>query len=182
MNYTKVRFAAAAALVLGVAVSAAAGPQDSKSAPLAKELAQLLDATKLDSIAAADPNGGFVAALYIPGTQLLVVHGKLVSEVGAQDRIKNKQFRDLYMDLQGAAVPGSRFFASDVSCDGFTAKGNGDGAVDTWDYADKSISFGGHKKAKMSEGDYTKVYSEADEHYARILTLLLAQAKPKSGS
>ena len=182
MIYTRIRTLTAAALVFGVVASVSAGPQDSKSAPLAKELAQLLDAAKLDSIAAADPNGGFVAALYIPGTQLLVVSGKLVSTVGANDRISKKEYRDLYMDLQGAAVPGSRSFASDVSCDGLTFKANGDGAIDSWDYADKSITFGGHKKAKMSEEDYTKVYSDADQAYARILSLLLAQAKPKAGT
>ena len=183
MIYTRVRSFAAAALVLGVAASVSAGSQDSKSAPLAKELTQLLDAAKLDSIAAPDPtSGGYVAALYIPGTQLLVVSGKLAFVVGADERIKNKQFRDLYMDLQGAALPGSRAFASDVSCDGFAFKGNGDGAVDSWDIADKSITFTGHKKAKMTEEDYTKVYADADQQYARILSLLLAQAKPKSGS
>jgi hypothetical protein len=32
----------------------------------------------------------------------------------------------------------------------------------------------------MSEDDYTKAYTTADEQYARILTLLLAQAKPKT--
>ena len=183
MIYTRVRSLTAAALVLGVAVSANANPQDSKSAPLAKELAQLLDAAKLDSIGAPDPtSGGYVAALYIPGTQLLVVSGKLTSSVGANDRITKKEYRDLYMDLQGAAVPGTRFFASDVSCDGFSFKSNGDSAADSWDYADKSISFAGHKKAKMSEEDYTKVYADADQQYARILTLLLAQAKPKTGT
>ena len=34
----------------------------------------------------------------------------------------------------------------------------------------------------MSEQDYPKTYPKADEQYARILALLLAQAKPKSGS
>ena len=167
--------------VAALAAPAGAAAQDSKSAPLAKQLVQLLESSKLDSIAAADPtNDAFVAALYIPGTQLLVVSGKFTTPVGAQERIKQKQYRDLYMDLQGAALPGSRVFASDVSCDGLMFKGNGDGAADSWDFANKSVTFDGHKKAKMSETDYTKAYSEADEQYARILTLLLAQAKPKT--
>ena len=183
MIYRTVRPLAAAALAVALAVSASAASQDSKSAPLAKELAQLLDAAKIDSIAAPDPTtGGYVAALYIPGTQLLVVSGKLTSTVGAEERIKQKQFRDLYMDLQGAAIAGSRFFASDVAADGLAFKANGDLATDSCDFADKSVSFMGHKKAKMSEEDYTKAYSEADQQYARILSLLLAQAKPKTGS
>ncbi len=179
--YKNFRRLQALAFVAAVAAPVGAAAQESKSAPLAKQLVQLLESSKLDSIAAADPtNEAFVAALYIPGTQLLVVSGKFPTPVGAQERIKQKQYRDLYMDLQGAAVPGSRVFASDVSCDGLMFKGSGDGAADSWDFANKSLTFDGHKKAKMSEDDYSKAYSSADEQYARILSLLLAQAKPKT--
>ena len=49
-----------------------ASAQESKSAPLAKELAQLLESSKLTNIGASDPtNGAFVAAMYIPGTTTL---------------------------------------------------------------------------------------------------------------
>ena len=180
--YKNFRRLLALAALVALITPAGAAAQESKSAPLAKQLVQLLESSKLDSIGAADPtNDAFVAALYIPGTQLLVVSGKFTTPVGAHERIKQKQYRDLYMDLQGAAVPGSRLFASDVSCDGLTSKGNADGAADSWDFANKSLTFDGHKKAKMSETDYTKAFSDADEQYARILTLLLAQAKPKTG-
>lgn len=180
MAYKNFRRILAVAFAFAVGAPVAAGPQESKSSPLAKQLVQLLDAAKLDSIAAADADGGFVAALYIPGTQLLVVSGKFTSPVGGNERIKNKQYRDLYMDLQGAALPGSRVFASDVSCDGLLFKGNGDGAADSWDFANKSVTFDGHKKAKMSEQDYSKTYADADEQYARILAVLVAHAKPKT--
>ena len=59
-------------------------------------------------------------------------------------------------------------------------KSDGGGAADSWDAANKSVLFDGHKKAKMSETDYAKAYTEADEQYARILSLLVAQAKPKT--
>ena len=181
MAYNTFRRSLFVACVLAVAAPVAARAQESKSAPLVKQLVQLLESSKLDSIAAADPtNGAFVAALYIPGTQLLVVSGKFNTPAGAQERIKNKEYRDLYMDLQGAALPGSRLFASDVSCDGLLLKANGDGAADSWDFANKSVTFDGHKKAKMNEDEYSKTYADADEQYARILTLLLAQAKPKT--
>ena len=171
----------AVAFVIASVVPVGASPQESKSAPLAKQLVQVLEAAKLDSIAAADPaSGEFVAALYIPGTQLLVVSGKFTSPAGANERIKNKEYRDLYMDLQGAALPGSRVFASDVSCDGLN-KSNGDGAADSWDVANKSLTFEGAKKAKMSEEEYSRAFTNADEQYARILSLLLAQMKPKTG-
>ena len=50
-----------------------------------------------------------------------------------------------------------------------------------WDEGTKSTAFDGEwKKAKMSEADYTKAYTDADERYAKMLSLLLAQAKQKA--
>ena len=53
------------AAVVALSLSAPASAQESKSAPLAKQLAAALDAAKLDSIAAKDPEGTdvFSAAL-----------------------------------------------------------------------------------------------------------------------
>jgi hypothetical protein len=172
----------AAAFCVCAVLPVAAAAQESKSAPLAKQLAQALDQAKLESIAAADPTtGAFVAALYIPGTQLLVVSGMFDAPAIGTERISRKEYKDLYMDLQGAAKAGTRVFAQDVSADGLSFKAS-DGAVDAWEQANKTLAFDGWKKAKMSEEDYTKAYSKADEHYARILTLLIAQAKPKTGT
>jgi hypothetical protein len=152
--------------------------QESKSAPLARQLTQALEAAKLDSIGATDPStGGFVAALYIPGTQLLVVSGKFDTPAYGTHRLSKKEFRELYMDLMGASVAGSRLFAADVSCDGLVYRPDGDAPADTWEQASKTQVFEGAKKAKLSDEDYLKVYSEADAQYARILALLLAQAK-----
>ena len=166
-------------LAVTVVCATAAQAQQSKSAPLAKQLTQALDAAKLDSIAAADPaTGNFVAALYIPGTQLLVVSGKFATPDVATARIYYRQFRELYMDLMGASVAGSRLFATDVSCDGLVFKPISNGAPDTWEQANKTQVFEGAKKAKLSNEQYLKAYSDADAQYAQILALLLANAKP----
>lgn len=176
-----VAFCVAAALCVGVGMSAAS--QDSKSAPLAKELAQVLETQKVDSIAAADPEtGGFVAAIYVPGTQLLVVGGKFQSpEIGTY-RLSKSEFRELYMDLTGGSDPASRIFASDVSANGLVLKPDGDTPADTWEHGTTRHAFLGAKKAKLKEAEYQRVFTEADEQYARMLTLLLAQAKPKTGA
>src|SRR5205814_7683559 len=70
------RVVSGAVLVLALTFPAPASAQESKSAPLAKQLAAAMDAGKLDSIAAKDAvaNDVFVAALYFPG-QLLVISG-----------------------------------------------------------------------------------------------------------
>jgi hypothetical protein len=99
----------------------------------------------------------------------------------ANERIKRKEYRDLYMDLQGAAKAGTKCFAQDVSADGFAFK-TSDGAADAWEHMNKTLSFEGSKKAKMSDEEYAKAYAAADEQYARFLTLLLAQTKPKTGN
>ena len=72
----------------------------------------------------------------------------------------------------------------DAGADGLRAKPDGDQAADTYEQSDKTVSFDGDaKKAKMSDADYTKAYSDADERYAKMLSTLTAQAKgKKSGS
>ena len=50
--------------------------QESRSAALVPELTRLLAAQNLDSIATAEAESSYVGALYIPGSQLLVVRAK----------------------------------------------------------------------------------------------------------
>ncbi|HEY0876464.1 MAG TPA: hypothetical protein VGD94_23520 [Vicinamibacterales bacterium] len=165
--------------VAAAGLSGAPVPQDSRSGPLAKQLAQALDAAKLDAVAAPDPStGGFVAALYIPGTQLLVVSGKFENPQIGTHRIGKSEYRELYMDLMGASEAATRLFASDVSCDGFVFDPDGDAAADSWETGGKSFAFTGAKKAKLSDDDYLKAYTEADTQYAHILELLIAKLKP----
>jgi hypothetical protein len=162
-----------------------ASAQDSKSAALAKQLVQALDAAKLDSMAATDSAtpGAFVAVLYIPGTQLLVVSAKYAAPPLLTDKITKKDYRDVYVDLQSASVRGSKVFVTDQGADGLVAK-PGDNAADSWDEGDKSVNFDGDwKKAKIAETDYTKTFNDADVKYAAMLSTLLAEAKKaKSGS
>jgi hypothetical protein len=178
-------FVTASVCVAGLC-TAGASAQDSKSAPLAKELVQTLDAAKLDSMAAADPAtpGVFVAVLYIPGTQLLVVSAKYAAPQLLTDKITSKDYRDVYVDLQSASMRGSKVFVTDQGADGLVAKPSGDNAADSWDEGEKSVTFDGEwKKAKLTEADYTKTFNDADDRYAKILSMLVAQAKKsKAGS
>jgi hypothetical protein len=166
-------------IVLSLAVLPASA-QSSKSSPAVKELVQALDAAKLDSIAAADPAdpGVFVAALYMAGSQLLVVSAKYAAPPLLTAKIKSKEYRDVYIDLSSASVAGSKVFIIDMNCDGLASKPDGDAAPDSWEAGSKQVSFDGEwRKAKLSEEDYTKAFSDADGRYAKIASLLLAQAK-----
>jgi hypothetical protein len=173
------RVSLAAVLALSLAVRASA--QESKSGPLAKQLAAALDAAKLDSVAAKDPDGTdvFVAALYFPNMQFLVVSGKYSAPQLLQTRLTNKEYRDVYLDLNGAAT--AKTFIEDPGCDGLKAKRENNQAFDTAEIEGKRTAFDGEWKAqKLSEQDYTKAFAAADERYARILSALIAQLKKTS--
>ncbi len=175
-----------AAAVAAACIPVLAAAQESKSAALAKELTQILEATKLDGIGAADPSnpGTFVAALHIPGTQLLVVSASYAQPSLLVDKINTSDYRGIYMDLHSASVAGSKVFVQDQRCDGLIFRAGGDDVADMWDEGNKSTAFDGEwKKAKITEEQYTKAYTDADERYAKMLSLLVAQAKKgKPGS
>jgi hypothetical protein len=179
--------AGAFALCVAAASVPAAAFEESKSAAVAKELVQTLDAAKLDGIAAADPStpGAFIAALYIPGTQLLVVGAQYAAPPLLVDRITAKDYRAVYVDLQSASVRGTKVFVLDQGADGLNARAGNDQPADSWEEKDKTVAFDGDwKKARIAEADYMKSFADADERYARMLGALLAQAKgpKKAGS
>ena len=173
----------ALAVVVSLSASTSLWAQESKSAPLAKQLAAALDAGKLDSVAAQDPSGPgvFVAALYFPGAQLLVISAKYSVPELLSTRLVRKEYRDTYLDLNGAAMPDSKVFIQDGAADGLKPKNLDNQAPDIYESAGKQTIFDGDaKKQKMSDQDYQKAFTAADDRYTQILTALLAQVKKTS--
>ena len=120
------------------------------------------------------------AALYFPG-QLLVVSGKYSVPQLLNERLGKKEYRDVYMDLNGAAAADSKVFIQDPGADGLKAKRDENQAFDIVEIGGKQTMFNSDWKAqKLSEQDYQKAFSDADERYARILTALLGQVKKTS--
>lgn len=154
--------------------------QEPKSAALAKQLATAMDAAKLDSLAAKDPAGPdtFVSVLYINGLQLLTVGAKYSAPQLLDEKIGKKDYREVYIDLQSSATPGSKFFVEDLGMDGLKPKRDGDQPFDSVEINNKRTSFDGEwKKQQLSEQDYLKTHQAADERYVQMLTILLAQVK-----
>jgi hypothetical protein len=171
-----------AVLVLAVSFTAPLPAQESKSAPLAKQLAAAMDAGKLDSVAAKDATAAdvFVAALYFPG-QLLVVSGKYSAPQLLVDRLGKKEYREVYMDLNGAAATDTKVFIQDPGADGLKVKREENQPFDIVEIGGKQTMFNSDWKAqKLSEQDYQKAFADADDHYAKILAALLAQLKKTS--
>ena len=162
-----------------VGLPSMAAAQVSKSAAIAKELVQVMDAKKLDSIAAKNPKGDghFAAALYFPNVQLLVISGHYSAPQLMEPRLAGKQYRDTYMELSGTVTPDTKIFVQDMGEPGLSAKKQ-ENMYDTWTQAGKIVMFDGeNEKQKMSDEEYAKAFSSADEEYARILGALLAEAK-----
>jgi hypothetical protein len=171
------------AIILLLSIAAPAAAQDSKSAGLAKQLAAALDAAKMDSIAASDPThpGTFVAVLYFPNTQFLAVSAKYAVPQLLNDRLAKKEYRDVYIDLNSASLPESKIFIEDMAVDGLKAKREENQPYDTYESSGKRTVFDSDwKKQKLTEQDYMKVFSTADDQYSQILTTLLAQVKKTS--
>jgi hypothetical protein len=168
------------ALTLALCVPVAAGAQDLKSSDLARQLTQLLDSKKLDTVAAADAQnpGTFVAAMYFPGTQLLVVSAKYTAPALLTELLARKDFRGVYVELSSASVQSSRLFVRDAYANGLMVKPSGEQPADSVETAGKEATFdGGWKKAKITEADYLKSYADADAAYTRVLQSLIAHLK-----
>jgi hypothetical protein len=153
--------------------------QTSKSAPLATELAKLLEAGKLDAIAAREESepDRFVAALYFPG-QLLVVSARYMVPPILVAHVEKKNYRDVYVDLNGAQIPETKIFIDDVGADGLAVEK--EAGADSYERGSKIrwIFNGQWRQQKIaSEAEYKKNFEAADSEYAAILSALIQQAK-----
>lgn len=165
-----------------LAMGAPVAAQESKSTVVAKELTQLLDQAKLDSVAAKDPSGpeAFVAALYFPGSQLLVVSAKYSVPILLTEKLGKKDYREIYIDLNSASVPASKTFVEDGGANGLRAKRDDGQPTDAVDSGGKHIPFDGDwRKQKMTQEDYMKAFAAADDVYAKMLGTLVEQLKKK---
>ena len=169
-----------AALLLCPGLAAAQAPA-SKSAPFATELVKLLDSMKLDAVAGSRSANEYVAAMYFPGSQLVVVNAK----TNVPDRMKylilQKSYKDLYVELNGAVDQASRVFISDLGANGLQFRREKNQPFDTVDATGKTTAFDGDwRKAKLSEQEYTKIYVTHDEAYSQMLQALIETLKKPS--
>ena len=162
--------------LVALSISGAALAQEAKSPALAKQLAAALDADKLESMAAKDPStpGTYVAALYFPGAQLLVIAAKYAVPVLLDQKLAKKEYRDMYLDLNGASVPNTKVFVEDFGAEGLKLQQSENQPADSDEAAGKRTAFNSDWKAqKLSEEEYKKTFANADARYSQMLTALL---------
>jgi hypothetical protein len=166
------------ALTVMLLAPAPARAQDAKSVELAKQLTGLLDQKKLDAIAVPDAQnpGAYIAALYFPGTQLLVVSAKYSAPPLLAELLARKDYRAVYAELTSASVPGSKVLVNDVYANGLFVRPSGSNPPDSIEGGAAPATFdGAWKKAKMAEADYMKAFSDAEAAYTRVLQALITQ-------
>lgn len=166
------------AILVLLLAPAAAHTQTSKSSAVAAELTALLDARKLDSFAARQGEDQFVAALYFPGSQLLVVGGKYSAPYRLTYLILEKSYRDAYADLSSAAEQATTLFVMDLGANGIHLKRDNNN-LDTANVRGRSFTFNGEwgGRAKITEDEYRKAFESTDDEYARMLQTLFEAAK-----
>jgi hypothetical protein len=167
------RAAAVGVLVSLVLVLGSAAAQESDSAPLAAQLAELMSSGQLDALAGKDTvdEDRYVAALAFPG-QLLVVSARYEVPIYVEEKIANGRFRDVYLDLNSASIAGTKVLITDVGANGLLAD---DSAVDTFDSGSGVLRLDGGEG--MSREEYRSAVADADQQYARMLRVLVAQAQ-----
>jgi hypothetical protein len=169
---------------MGGAASARQDATASRSAPLAVELAKLLDASGLTSLAAKFTGDGnpYVAALYIPGSQLLVVTGRFAGPERMAHLIGQKEYREAYLDLSGASELATRMLFSDLGANGLHFGRGKNQPFDMVTTGGKGISFDRivDDDERGSDDEYGKTFATMDQEYARLLETLIAVLKKPS--
>jgi hypothetical protein len=171
-----------ASLVAASLITTPAIAQEAKSGALVKELTDLLSQRKLDSVAARHPGGAdqFVAALFFPG-QLLVISARTTAPAVVNEKLVRHEFRDVYIDLNSASIPESRVMITDGGADGLRPRREPNQPFDMQDAGGKSVRFNGNwREQKVSEQDYMKTFSAADDAYVAALQALVAELKKAS--
>jgi len=175
----------AALLVAGaIGVPSLASAQESRSGPLVKELVGLLETAKTDCAAArmTGSQDEFVAVMYFPGAQLLAIAAKYAAPPLLNERLIQRNFKEVYLDLNAATDPATRLVIEDLQSDGLKFKNDKDEASDyyTQGTAPRFAFDGQWKKRKLPEDEYMKTYAEADALYSKMLESVIAEFKKGS--
>jgi len=174
------------ATALGIAFAAPAAAEDAKAskssvqaAALAKQLAQ----AKLQYICTKDPTepGRFVAAMHVPGSQLMIVSAKYGAPALLNEKVLLGKFQDAYIDLNSASEAATRVIVEDLRADGFALAKSKDTLRDSFEANGKRVVFDfDWRKQKLTQAEYFSTLEAADTQYARMLELLIAEAsKPR---
>jgi hypothetical protein len=163
--------------LLLTAMPSGAAPAAGPSSQAAGELVAAMKSKNLDAIAIEHPEqpDRFVAAMLIPGVQLLVVSAKSTAPEYLRGQLAQQLYRDVYSTLQAAAVLDTKLFFQDMGSDGLS----GESSVDImYEHGTKQTIFDGDwKKQKISKSEYEERLRKADAEYSKMLSVLAARLR-----
>ena len=143
----------------------------------AAELVRVMSERKLPAFVAADPgeDGRFVAAMHIPGSQLLVIRTRYAAPSLIRERILAGDFSGIYTDLHSAGERDGRLFIMDSGADGLTGGNEDHQRIDvSWrDARDQTMFNGEWKEQKLTETEYKKRFADQERAYADGLGVLI---------
>ncbi len=176
--------AAAVLMTIGTTITASAQVSED-TAKAAKSLVDVLspqaEGYAPRFMAAANPEDPdrFVAAMLIPGVQLVVVAAEYSVPVLLRERLLTGKYQDAYMDLSTATDRKTRLTIEDIQADGLAFKPpKGVASGDLIVRSGEELRLDGQwRKKRMKEEDYQAAFDQAREDYVRIINLLLEQAK-----
>jgi hypothetical protein len=156
-----------------------------KSAAAVKELIPLLDAHKLDTFGVKDPDGQhYVAVKYVAGLQMFAVSAATDRPGDLEYFLEHKDFASAYESLRSSTASKDRFIVDDAECNGLVpqpkrSQPNDDAIFDvtrkTFDGVFTDSKHPDPKKPAFDE--YLKSFTDADDRYTHILTLIIGELK-----
>jgi hypothetical protein len=165
-------------LTMSSVTPAGAGGQEPASREAAAHLTRLLDQQKLEAVATRDPAdpGRFIAALYFPGAQLLVLRGAYAAPDFLERRIVERQYRDVYVELGSATALDGRCFVMDMAADGLRPTRDREAPFDlVYRNGTEQIAYDGEwKRQELTHGAYRERFALDDAEYTRMLAALAA--------
>ena len=167
-------------------------PPQAVSVAKVAEFAALLAAKKLEAYAVKDPRSAttpdkprYIAALLVPNSQLLLVAATHTHFMDMEYYLHNKEYQNAYTNLSSSTLSEDKLFFEDALHDGLVALPGKSLVSDAVRIGSARQDFNGvfldprrkNPAAKLTQEDYFKAFVSADERYAKILDVLIAELK-----
>jgi len=151
-----------------------------KCAGAVKDIIPLLDARKLDTFGAKDTVAGrFVAVMYVPGQRMFGVSAGYTRPGDIEYFIDHQDYKSVYESLRSSAYATDRIIIDDAEANGLVPQPKRSQPDDDAVFGNERKTFDGifsePKKTdpkKPSFDDYLKSFTQADEAYTHILTVV----------
>lgn len=156
-----------------------------KSAAAVKELISLFTARKIDIYGTHDADlNKWVAIKYVSGVQIFAVSATYGRPGDLEYFANHKDFTSLYESLRSSADETDRVIIDDAECNGLVAQPKQTQPNDDAVFGFTRVTFDGvfadakHPDPKKpSLDDYLKRFTDADEQYTHIMTLVIDELK-----